>query len=143
MAWHCPPVVSCSPRRRQETLKGKSTSPPSHLQSAPAGRWKPGTTWRRLPTCHAPQGSVSSKTPLSCGSKEDRWRAVPAHGLPGDCSLHRSTPLNFLTPKTRLFPLHQSTSLRKAKLCPVTVPIPSETVDQTFSPWWAREGWRP
>ena len=35
---------------------------------------------------------------------------------------------------TRLLPLHQSTSLREAKLCSITVSIPSETVDQTFSP---------
>jgi hypothetical protein len=61
------------------------------------------------------------------------WRAVPDHGLPGDCSLHRSTTPHFLAKQIYSLFANQP-PLREAKLCPITVPITSETVDQTFSP---------
>ena len=67
MTWHCPPAVPCSPRRQQETLKGKSTS---HLEDA--GRWKPRERAARKRRQRRPQPSstcgASTSLPQMAGN---------------------------------------------------------------------------
>ena len=88
------------------------------LDTLPWGAWQPSpcSTWLPAPrrrTLQVGCGLALQGLLRPSRGAGNRWRAVPGHGLPGNCSLHRSTPLHFLTPKTRLFPLYQSTSLRR------------------------------